>query len=186
MIACTNIHLPRQHQYQLSMSSFRWKVYNGGQVDVVCTNLSNDCQSFTLQQQVDGNKLTWFHSIQSEDVVFQIERSTDGLSFEMIDEVAAYPTHNNDPYQYVDQSANTKQEYYYRIGLNTFTDQIQYTCPIRHLEGQATEQNVLIYPNPVHDHLCFSSSRISHQAQLMIYDLMGRKLLETILTNQMS
>ena len=125
------------------------------EVDVVCTNLSNNCQSMTLDRSIDGNVLTWTH-IYSSNVFFQIERSFDGISFDMIDIIPS-TTSSALIFSYLDYTAESKWDYYYRVGLLTDIDQLTYSCPISHIKGVSTQQEFDIFPNPTGDQLFIST-----------------------------
>ena len=146
------------------------------EVDVVCTNLSNTCQSMTLDRSIDGNVLTWTQDIYSSNVFFQIERSFDGISFDMIDIIPSTTSSDSKIFSYLDYTAESKWDYYYRVGLLTDIDQLTYSCPISHIKGVSTQQEFDIFPNPTGDQLFISTEIRLEETSITILDLSGKQI----------
>jgi hypothetical protein len=101
----------------------------------------------------EGNLLTWTTATEENNAGFEVQKSTDGRSFEKIAFVAGNGTTTEEQtYEFLDKKAN-EDVAYYRLKQLDFDGKFEYSKIISLANEKAIEKAVLIYPNPVTDKL---------------------------------
>ncbi len=134
--------------------------------------------SFTGAVQGTTVALDWKTVDETNEAPFEVQRSTDSVSFTKIASVTAKNTSANE-YTYPDANLTKGTKYFYRIkqtdnsNNSSFTNILSFTIP---LDTAATPW-VTIYPNPVKDLLSLDFSNTSTQmATFVLTDMSGRVL----------
>jgi ELWxxDGT repeat protein len=126
--------------------------------------------------------LKWGVKTEGNNKEYVIERSFDGLKFDMIGKRTTWTAGFEQPY-YTFTDANItdfqKNIVYYRIMVNTFDDNKIYS-PIVPLKLKGNYWNVRFYPNPVLGDLRLAITGITGPVEIAINDAAGR----TIYRNQ--
>ncbi|MBS1662479.1 MAG: T9SS type A sorting domain-containing protein [Bacteroidetes bacterium] len=109
-------------------------------------------QSFSGRSTANGNTLDWKIAPTPELRSFTIERSTDGVNFLPIGEVAANP--NGSDYRYTDALlASPGSTVYYRIQLVSVDGTTNYSSIVSlQTEPGGSVLTTRLTPNPAHDH----------------------------------
>jgi hypothetical protein len=108
---------------------------------------------FTGETTEIGHLLTWATATEENNAGFEVEKSTDGRTFEKIAFVAGYGTTvEEQAYEFLDKNT-TNSVAYYRLKQTDFDGNFEYSNIISLITGEAIEKAVSIYPNPVTDKL---------------------------------
>jgi hypothetical protein len=105
--------------------------------------------NFTAAKQTNEVLLQWQTNTEINFSHFEVERSTNGYSFELVDKVFAHNTTGNNNYQLTDIEAWASDVRYYRLKLIDNDGKFKYSTIIRLSNKQ--QSGVSIYPNPVKD-----------------------------------
>lgn len=141
--------------------------------------------SFLLSKTESDVLLKWQTASEKNALLFELERSTDGLNFSMI---AKIPASGNSSvpvnYTYTDRNAASgKNVLYYRLKQLDINGTFSYS-EVRLLNAETlTDENHLIYPNPVSDILSISLSNFT-DVLYTITDAAGQIILKGLLTSQ--
>ncbi|MBO2007959.1 GEVED domain-containing protein [Hymenobacter negativus] len=131
--------------------------------------------SFTAAAQDKAVHLDWVTASELHSERFEVERSTDGKTFELIGTVAAQgnSTHRTD-YEFLDSKALAKATTrYYRL-RQVDTDGAAEYSPVRSVQlGSFT--HLELYPNPAHRDLSVTGATAG--AAVEIFDALGRSVL---------
>ena len=131
--------------------------------------------SFTAAAQAAAVRLDWATASELRSERFEVERSTDGKTFERIGTVAAQgsSTHRAD-YEFLDNKALAKATTrYYRL-RQVDTDGAAEYSPIRSVQAGSTTR-LELYPNPAHRNLSVTGAAAG--AAVEIFDALGRSVL---------
>ena len=131
--------------------------------------------SFTAQSGNTSIFLDWKTATEINLDGYQLERSEDGSRFESIAWVAGEG--DGSSYQYVDSKVRKGQLYYYRLKMEDWDEQFEYS-PIRTGRIAATI-TFSVYPNPAKDMLWVNILSDTYQDfKLTLSDLSGRLIKE--------
>lgn len=126
-----------------------------------------DLLSFRVMPKNDQVLLNWEVANLLHFSHYDIQRSTDGYTFEKIKQI---PTADVSHYSYLDESP-PGGTLYYRLKLVDLDGQFDYS-PIKSLQFDKTE--ITLFPNPVQEVLHIQSSKDHYD--FSIYDLSGKRL----------
>lgn len=152
----------------------------GGGGDVVTPVTLLD---FYAQQIEDGIELIWHTATEINNEKFIIERSSNGIDFEAIDEIPG----NGDSediieYRFVD-SEPMKGTNYYRLKQMDFDGEFEYS-PIVLAEAQVEEREWVVYPNPFSDRLYIGLKEANEPASIKLTSMNGQVILsETVVSD---
>lgn len=140
--------------------------------------------SFTGAVNGTTVSLDWKTVDETNEAPFEVQRSTDSVSFTKISSVNAKNTSANE-YTYDDLNLTKGARYFYRIkqtdnsNNSSFTNILDFTIPTD-TAITTTSQWVNIYPNPVKDKLMLDFiNTASQNVNILITDMSGRILLKT-------
>jgi len=119
------------------------------------------------------NLLEWQTASEKNNAYFEIERSTDGRSFEKIGEVEGNGTTLEiSNYQFIDENPSAIN--YYRLRQVDFDGQFEYSSLIT-IANKIEHKDISIYPNPFYDYLNIEyTSETTENAIISISDITGR------------
>ena len=137
--------------------------------------------SFTAQKQRETTLLTWQTATEQNNKEYQIERSSDGVTFKKIGVVASKNNLSGSKYTYVDAYPLFGNDYY-RLKSVDIDRKFSYSN-IDKVTFNLNANNVIVYPNPAKDILIIQSNFKGEKLNIIITDLAGRKILQTIKTN---
>ncbi len=145
----------------------------------ICEVLENNLSDFRATLVNNRVQLNW--RVQENQWVkyFNIERSTDGVNFELLDVIAAKNSQSHIiSYDYNDDVSNLSiPEIYYRIRMKDVTKKEKLSNIIRIPLGETGKNTVTVFPNPVKDILQLQISSIADsRADIIIYDDTGKKI----------
>ncbi|MEY3399115.1 MAG: hypothetical protein RL220_1709, partial [Bacteroidota bacterium] len=134
--------------------------------------------SFTGVSESYGNRLNWTTASELNNSHFEIERSTDGHSFETLDVVVgAGTTQTAQTYEWTDMQRPMGLAYY-RLRQVDFNGHSEYS-PVIAVQTNGLPEMVGIYPNPAVDQLFLRfNSGEECQIRIDITDLSGRSVLQ--------
>nr|WP_295930672.1 PQQ-dependent sugar dehydrogenase [uncultured Dyadobacter sp.] len=113
--------------------------------------------------------LEWKTSFESNFADFELERSTDGHHFKLLDHIA--PLGAGRTYSFPDSTPTTKTSYY-RLKMTDLDGSYAYSKIVAGIGGQDAE--LLVYPNPV-SHQC-QIEGIRKGARIALYNAAGDRL----------
>ena len=129
---------------------------------------------FTVQLWNNRANLQWKTESETNSSHFEIERSTDGIHFSSIGNVAAAGnSHSTKTYQSTDLLLETGL-YYYRIKLVNADQSVNYSV-IRSVLYQNDQPFISIWPNPFRDQI--NLNHLSNATNLELTDMRGRVVL---------
>lgn len=127
-----------------------------------------DFKAIKLDQTV---LLSWYATHEVDFKNFEIERSTDGISFEKIKTITGQNLAN---YSFADEQLPDANTIYYRIKMIDANGKISYGKIVT-IRINDNFSNALIYPNPASDHLGIKLGQsLSQNSKLIITDIAGR------------
>ena len=130
--------------------------------------------SFQGRLTEGSNVLTWQTANEVNVSYFDIERSTDGKTFEKIGETKAIGS--NSTYQFLDQTFRKLETFgrlYYRLKINDLDGKIDYSKVIA-IENGKILRGVKIYPNPVSTTL---NIQTENKGDFQILNLLGQQVM---------
>jgi len=128
--------------------------------------------------------LLWSTASETNNKGFEVERSLDGKTFTTIDFVKGSINSNiTQKYSYTDREVFAiNKTVYYRLKQIDLDGKSEYTKTITINSEKANNTNIAVYPNPINDLLNIEmESFTSTSAKLIITDLAGKKVRETVL-----
>jgi hypothetical protein len=145
---------------------------------VTATVLATNIVNFTGNKETDNNKLLWSVDNSHDYAAFEIEKSTDGISFAKIATVNAndYPNKYDFSYNDYKLSAGTA---YYRIKIIQKDGAAVYTKTIS-IANKTANGTYTITPNPASDYISISGIGSREIADIKIYDATGRVVKELL------
>jgi hypothetical protein len=143
--------------------------------DAGCTILANILTTFKGNLSDGHGLLNWTTNLNNGIDYYEIERSLDGKTFSTIAKVIAQPSGGTSAtYTYSDDISSFKLPYvFYRLKMKMSSKAISYSTILR-LSLPINRDDVLMYPNPVNDHVqvALSSDR-KQDMKVMVYDIAG-------------
>ncbi|MEM6967427.1 MAG: T9SS type A sorting domain-containing protein, partial [Bacteroidota bacterium] len=144
------------------------------------TQLPVELMSFDVRKQDEKVYLNWKTASELDNAGFEIQRSTDGVSFERIHFVEGNGTVSQEnAYQFVDEAPAAGWNYY-RLKQMDFSGTFEYSKVQSVLLENDFEAKLDIYPNPTTREnvwLEFSSPS-DHQLWIEVFDTAGKLLLQ--------
>ncbi len=143
--------------------------------------------SFTGALNGNTIALDWKTANESKELPFEVQRSTDSISFTKIGSVTAKNTASNE-YTYSDNSITKGTKYYYRIRQTDSSGNTSYSSIIGinyPADTTTIAQWIKVYPNPMKDKLLLDFGNTSSQSvNIMITDMSGKIVYNTTSTVQ--
>ncbi|MBP6431553.1 MAG: T9SS type A sorting domain-containing protein [Ferruginibacter sp.] len=124
--------------------------------------------------------LTWYTTNETNFSHFEIERSTNGITFNKIAITTANNTAGNNAYQYIDANLQSNV-YFYRLKMVDIDGKFKYSSIIK-LAITSNPSSIQVFPNPTTDRITISGLKGSNTIKLTSVD--GRLLLQQKSTNQ--
>jgi hypothetical protein len=171
-----NICLASTHTSDASCTAFGCKpnAWGAPQVFTNCTSclslflLPLQIESFQITAGSGYNELSWKSTKASEGSVFYIERSRDGVKFNVIDSL---PVSGSGLYRQKDLITATGIYYYRVVYYQRVTDQ-RMTSIIRSI---ASTNPASVYPNPARDRVRIQLPQPMKNPEVFLADLYGRQ-----------
>ncbi|MEJ8804538.1 T9SS type A sorting domain-containing protein [Pontibacter sp. H249] len=150
------------------------------------TPLAVELISFTGKATESGINLEWSTASEENNSHFDVERSTDGKSFEKIAKIEGNGN-SNTVIKYSFNDTNPQfGENYYRLRQADFDGQFEYSKTIAVNNIIPEEMQVMMYPNPCRGGDCevlVRGNRQSTQTLLELKDMSGRVVLSKVVQN---
>lgn len=142
-----------------------------------CKTLPIELISYTGEVQAQGNYLKWQTATEIDNDYFTLERSTDGINFELIDNQAGSGTTSTPQnYDYLDRDAPNGISYY-RLWQTDFDGTTAYVGIVTLVRGESTLAITSLQPIPVLENLeIVFTSIVESQVELTVYDALGRHM----------
>lgn len=161
-------------------AEFQTSSINGGGIGIGGNNgglLPVDWLSFSVHRKSENEAiLLWQTASELNNTGYEIQRSYDKLHFIKIDWVFASekPNQIND-YKTIDHQLDpTKQVAYYRLKQIDIDGKYSYS-ETRKLQLNTTNEDLVMYPNPVKDILNIDSGDKKFNSTLEVYNTLGAK-----------
>jgi len=130
---------------------------------------------FTAQKNENSVLLKWYATYETNFKKFEIERSTDGVAFYKIGEVAG---RNLADYSFTDNNLPNNNTVYYRLKMIDIDGKFSNSKTIA-LRVAANFSNALVYPNPTKGNLSIKLQQgLTERSGLVISEISGRVLLQ--------
>ena len=147
-----------------------------------CSTLSNNL--FDFRSVIAGNVARLNIKISENQLTryFDIERSTDGVNFQILHRVNTGPPGLAAAYNYTDDISGIKsQNIYYRIKFSQMDDRQLYSNVIKYQLASSQQPVIKISPNPVKDNMQIQIySSADNLAAISLYDQMGQLINKTM------
>ncbi len=145
--------------------------------EILCEKLPIELISFTGETQAQGNMLKWVTASETENDFFTLERSTDGINFELINtQKGAGTTGDINSYTYLDREAPNGISYY-KLWQTDLDGTLNYVDIVALTRGEASLAINSLLPIPVLEFLELTYTSVSEsQVELQIYDALGKQL----------
>lgn len=136
----------------------------------------------SFNAKCNGNNVAiyWTTASESNNDYFEIERSADGINFEVIDRIYSQNGNSTQPLNYTAQDKNPlKGRFYYRLkqvdkgGGYSYSSIITFSC----MSVSSVMPSVAIFPNPATDNIAIDIRGIAGKKKMMIYDMLGKEIL---------
>ncbi|QMU27842.1 T9SS type A sorting domain-containing protein [Adhaeribacter radiodurans] len=132
---------------------------------------------FEGKMQTEGVLLTWSTASEKNNAHFLVERSTDGINFTAISQVAGAGTTNlQSDYSLLDAKVSLATTYYYRLKQVDFNGKYEYSEIIA-VQSKTVRipVEVNIYPNPTSDVVKLDFSRIDNGKKIVeVFTIEGK------------
>lgn len=130
---------------------------------------------FTGEQEKDANRLHWKTAKEKNIARFEIERSTDGNSYNKIAEIKATGSEDAKDNSYTYNDVPTNAATYYRLKMVDIDGSYTYSNTVV-LNDTASTVDVRMYPNPTDDALYIDG--LQGTVTYHIIDMTGRQLIQ--------
>ena len=136
-------------------------------------------EDFTAKQEGAAVTLRWSTASESNNNYFTVERSTDGVKFEKVKDVASNGNANQkNTYSAIDN--NPKQgRNYYRLKQTDLNGDVSYFPEVRVVNILDGNTGLLIYPNPVKDKVSINYVSTSSNIELSVISNDGRLIFKS-------
>ncbi len=132
-----------------------------------------ELSKFYIQKQSDGNKLVWETASETNNSHFELQKSVNGVTFELIKTVIGNGTSaKTNSYSYLDADVNN-YTIYYRLKQVDKNGEAKYSNIIVSKNNELIRTAVTIYPNPIVDKLTIKSPQPFKNASLRILNSTG-------------
>ncbi|MBK5269701.1 MAG: T9SS type A sorting domain-containing protein, partial [Bacteroidia bacterium] len=142
-----------------------------------CFVLANNLIDFKASLDKQVARLSWQVLLNEAIKYFDVERSFDGISFSSIARIGTQQSNSEiTNYSYEDLLGKVPfRTIYYRIRIKDISNQIKFSEIAKVAVNTSTRNSITIIPNPVKDVVqLFVTSKTNSQAQVRIYDQMGK------------
>lgn len=142
----------------------------------VCTPVPVELVSFEASIQDENIVLSWKTASEIDNAGFEIERSKDGLNWQILDFVKGHGTTiEPQSYKWID-TAPLASVSYYRLKQIDNTEAFEYTKIISIALDDRKHSEVLLWPNPAHEnlHFQFIDEHEYNGAMIHLYNGMGQ------------
>lgn len=130
---------------------------------------------FTANEKNNAVLLNWRNEWDEDVSQYILEGSCNGVDFSVLTNIASNKQKN---YSYEDvSSCNTKTKYY-RLKVVSNNGNVEYSKVIK--IGSTKNNTISIYPNPATTGIFYLQSAINADAQIKVYDVLGREKYSTI------
>jgi hypothetical protein len=155
--------------------------------DAICLDPSVDLPPLKIQSSYDNGQvlLFWSTSTETNTDHFEIERSSDGISYETIGSMAAAGNSATEQhYAYNDNIAGQNQElkYYYRVKLLYLNSEYVYSNVIS-LVIPEKKARITIAPNPARNNIVIYFPESLLSATVLVFDRYGRQVFSAQFSN---
>lgn len=149
-----------------------------GADEVVSSPLPVTIGYFIATKQNNQNLLTWKVSCASPSIIFEIEKSIDGIHFSTIGNIVATQARCDLPFDFTDTQAGEKN--YYRLKIVEFSGKTAYSFIIAILNNTKRFKVLGLYPNVVSGKAVLSLySPVEMNLKIMLNDIQGKIIKRT-------
>lgn len=134
-------------------------------------------KEFTAVKQNNFNQLNWNISCSSEELRFEVMRSTDGRNYQVIQQLTASQERCKQPFDYNDYTA-TGEKVYYRVKMTDENGKIAYTQVAVIINRKNGLEITGLFPNPSTDVIYLNVSAAARdRLQLFVTDITGKQVI---------
>lgn len=135
----------------------------------------------------DGNKvmISWQTSSEKNNNYFEVERSTDGTNFQLVEKVLSQNPNSNTLLSYQSLDNNSLEgKVYYRLkqvdldGKSSYSSVVVVTC-----SSAVIAPTVSIFPNPTTNNITVDIKGLKGNKTIMIYDVIGQEMTKRQVTD---
>ncbi len=134
-----------------------------------CNTLPVTWLSFTATTKKADAHLKWRTAQEQNCYSYEIERSTDGISYTKVGQQVCRNLLSTQVYNYVDVNPG-EGTFFYRIKQIDIDGKFEYSAVRKVSFGN--DAKILVYPNPARQHITIS--KLTGVNELMLYDITGR------------
>lgn len=136
-------------------------------------SLPVEFQNINCTRKKGNSVIQWRTGVERNISRFRVERSEDGINFEMLGEVNPYNRPSS--YEYIDQNVSEAIIYYYRIGALENDGVVNYTQICHSVNGINGCQVSSVYPSVTISDFSFNVASYSQiKLTIDIYDMLGK------------
>lgn len=149
-------------------------------VEVKASIIPVEMISFEAEKLNDKSELTWVTGSEINNSHFDIQRSTDGKTYEVIGTVKGNGTTTTiRTYQFIDNRPSSGKNYY-RLAQYDF-DGTNELSEVRVVDfnSLAATNSLSVYPNPAIDNVHIEAQDIAGEMTVMIFDMTGKLAIES-------
>lgn len=151
--------------------------WNGGSLPIKLV-------SFDAKKVEKEAHLSWVVDNEELGTVYHLERSTDGINFELLTTQKSSGNLVTTAYNWIDENPLPGINYYRLRGVELNNEET--FSEIKNLNFETANGNIAIYPNPTFDDLTIEFPELlAERATLEIVDVLGRKVMETTLAQKL-
>ncbi len=151
-----------------------------------CMSLPVELSQFEAHRENCDVRLNWTVESETQFSHYELQRSSNGISFHLLEEIASAGSNGRNIYQYLDRESSKIN--YYRLKMVDLDGSVRYSKMLSVRNDCYDGKRMIIFPNPaVHEqHTVLNVKLFSQdpQATLAITDLTGRNLKTMILPVQ--
>lgn len=159
------------NSYPLTLDGY----YTIGTRNYLISPLPIELLNFDAEDQGQKVALNWATKSEKNTNYFNVERSSDGLKWEIISNVKAAENSNSTLYYETEDNAPLYDYSYYRLKIIDMDNSFTYT-PIKSIYRSKKEEFVIFYPNPTSDILNLTTSYIISKIKYKIFDVTNKEL----------
>ena len=131
--------------------------------------------NFTTKCNTNSVELKWQTASEHNNDYFTIEKSKDGINFNILTQIKGSGTSNSPKsYEYIDKET-TNGIIYYRLKQTDYDDSSKY-FPIKSVNCENKTINLTCYPNPFEDYMTIEVTNFDSKAVVEIFDILGNKV----------
>ncbi len=146
--------------------------------DESCTSLSNGLINFRGAIKNKKTFLKWGISSSQSFKSFEVQRSFNGTSFELVQYLNSLPAETMlVNYLATDDVYDINEPLiYYRLKIMRNNGTVEYSSVIR-LKNEGQKENLLVFPNPAHNLLQISIAAAKQsESSITVYDILGKQV----------